>query len=264
MPPRWIPTRPTENSASRSPNSVSPAETALALARAGLLLAEAVVFGTLVIRVLGGPDKPVFGLRPAWWALALLGPIWLLLQAVVIADVSMLELMLSDTRVVHVALLRGALWVAAACLSPRRVAVMPAAVAMALHAAAGHATADGDPWLQLSVVAQVLAVGAWIGGLPALWLALGKADSVALVRRFARLGLGCVLVLATTATLQGTDLAGGLPGLVGTEYGHLLVLKMGLFIVLLGLAVRNQFVIGRDVPCLRRSVAVEACLGVLT
>jgi mono/diheme cytochrome c family protein len=137
-------------------------------------------------------------------------------------------------------------------------------MAMALHGATGHATADGDGWLQLSVVAHVLAAGAWIGGLPALWSALNGPDAAALVRRFARLGLGCVVVLVATATLQGIDFAGGLPGLVGTGYGHLLLVKLAMFAGLLAVAARNQFAIGRDIPRLRRSVAFEVGLGVVT
>ena len=243
---------------------MSPAEAALALVRTGLLLAEAVVFGSLVVRALGGQAQPGFDLRNLWWALAVLGPVWVLLQAVVLGGVSLLPLVLSDTRVGHVALLRGVLWAVAAWVSPRRIAVVPAGVAMALHAAAGHATADGDAWLQMSVLAHVVAAGAWIGGLPALWVALGDQDASALVRRFAVLGLVCVIVLAATAMLQGLDFAGGLPGLVGTPYGRLLLVKSGLFACLLGLAVRNQFVLGHDSLRLRRSVAWEAVLGGLT
>jgi mono/diheme cytochrome c family protein len=64
--------------------------------------------------------------------------------------------------------------------------------------------------------------------------------------------------------VQGLDLAGGLPGLVGTEYGHLLLLKMALFAGLLFLAAHNQFVLARDLTRLRRWVVIEAVMGCVT
>ncbi len=246
-------------------------ELALAAARSALLLVEALVFGTLIVRVLAG-DR-LHGLRLAWGALAVFGGLWMLLQSAEIAEANTASTMLfaafdvlRETWVGHVALMRAGLWLLAAGLSRSApvLTLLPAAAAMALHAAAGHAMASDDTALKLAVLGHVLAAGAWIGGLPALWFALDQPNAAKTVRWFAWMGLACVLILAVTATVQALALAGGFPGLVGTEYGHLLLVKLLLFAGLIGLALRNQFALHTRPSGLRRSVLIEACLGGLT
>jgi mono/diheme cytochrome c family protein len=78
-----------------------------------------------------------------------------------------------------------------------------------------------------------------------------------------------VLVLIATALVQGNSLVGGLPGLFGTEYGHVVLVKLALFAVLLTLAMVNRFVLtarfergqsGRAV--LGVAIGIEAVAGV--
>jgi mono/diheme cytochrome c family protein len=52
-----------------------------------------------------------------------------------------------------------------------------------------------------------------------------------------------VLLLIATALVQSDGLLGGLPGLFGTEYGHIVLVKLALFAVLLMLAMINRFVL---------------------
>lgn len=237
----------------------------LALACSALLLAEALTFGTLVVGLLQArPHRAL--IRAGFAALAVLGPAWLVLQSLDIGGTpAMIPVVLEVTRIGHAALLRLVLWAASFALLRRhpRTATLPAAAAMALHAASGHAAAAGDPVLLASVLAHVLAAGAWIGGLPALWRGLAAGTEPRLLHRFATLGLACVLTLAGTATVQALQLAGGPLGLIGTAYGHLLLLKLALFAGLIALALRHRFA-GLPPDRLRRSILIETALGVAT
>lgn len=90
------------------------------------------------------------------------------------------------------------------------------------------------------------------------------------VRRFTPLGLSCVAVLAATALVQGWILIGGLPGLIGTDYGRVASAKLALFLISLVIAAVNRF---RHTPALggltggdakrrlRRSIGVEMAVG---
>jgi mono/diheme cytochrome c family protein/uncharacterized membrane protein len=135
---------------------------------------------------------------------------------------------------------------------------------------------DGaEGWALVMVQAvHLLAAGAWLGGLIPLLLILGSTparEAKAAVLRFSRLGVACVVTLAVTIVIQGWILVGGLPGLIGTNYGLLALLKLVLFLALLGIAALNRF---RYAPALgglsgleaqrrlRRSVVVETLVGV--
>ena len=60
-------------------------------------------------------------------------------------------------------------------------------------------------------------------------------------QRFSPIGIGCVLVLAATASYQGSVLVGSVPGLVGTAYGRMALTKLALFTILLSFAAINRF-----------------------
>ena len=96
-----------------------------------------------------------------------------------------------------------------------------------------------------SELLHLLAAGAWLGGLLPLFIAVGVLPIEAAgsaCRNFTPIGLASVLLLAGTAVVQVTALMGGLPGLLGTEYGHVALVKLGLFLMLLFLAALNRFV----------------------
>lgn len=268
------------------------------LSVAGLLS----VFGALLLRAFLAPpvlarmpprDAASFGRRWSrlfWssWATAMLATLgWLLLEAGSMADAGSLSDATAATPTVamstsfgHVVLLRLAVLVAtgAACAPklPRwRLATGLAALATILQAGHGHAVAmvRGLSWLLFSQLIHLLAAGAWLGGLLPLLLLVASASPAAASlasQRFSRLGTACVLLLAATAGWQGWVLIGGLPGLVGTGYGVLALLKALLFAVLLGFAAANRF---RHTPALAtaafakrrlcRSIAVESGVGLL-
>ena len=248
---------------------------ALLLLRCAVSLVEAGLFGTLAVQWLDGRRLGQSLLTTLFTALAVVLPAWLLVQSASMADTDGIAatlaaswLVLQVSWVGHLAVGQAGMWLLA-WVTWRRLgpawALLPAGVALALHAGAGHAMASGDWWLFASVLAHVFAASAWIGGLPALWLALDAQRGGDLVARYTWFGLICVIVVAITATVQALALAGGLPGLVGTGYGHVILVKIGLLLLLLLLAARHRFVLAPHLPAslaaLRRSVLVEIALG---
>ncbi|HEV7911900.1 MAG TPA: CopD family protein, partial [Methylocella sp.] len=96
-------------------------------------------------------------------------------------------------------------------------------------------------------IAHRLALGVWLGGLPALILLIG-AGSVpddtrrlvaVILRRFSRLAIVAMSVILVSGTLLTWYLVGNISSLIGTEYGRLLILKLallgGIFVIAGGL-----------------------------
>ena len=119
----------------------------------------------------------------------------------------------------------------------------------------------------------MVAAGIWLGGLLPLARLIGDlpADRAGVAAwRFSPLGIVCVLVMAVTAYVQGEELVGGVPGLVGTAYGSLAAIKLGLFLVLIVLAAYNRFRLTPRISAgshdavrsLRLSIALEALIGI--
>jgi copper transport protein len=147
--------------------------------------------------------------------------------------------------------------------------VLGAAAAGALftHAQAGHAETQSsvrllnvaDQWLHM------LAAGVWVGGLVWLLLGLRGLDGparTAAVRRFSQLAFAAVAVIAVTGVLRAVPEVGSLGALVSTSFGVTLLIKSGLFAVLMGIAWRNRY---RLVPKLAEPApAAPAALSPVT
>ncbi len=221
-------------------------------------------------------------------AASVTGLVWLVLEAGAIADaettgqtLAAVPSVLFDTRFGQVlaAQALALLGVGAATATQRQVgplaATSLAGVATLLEAGHSHAfaMAHGLSALLLSQALHLLGAGAWLGGLLPLLLVVREAplDVAALAaRRFSTLGLASVAILAATAMFQGWILSGGLPGLVGTAYGGVLLTKATLFTALIALAAFNRF---RLAPVLAaphgeqkrraliRSIGAETILG---
>lgn len=115
----------------------------------------------------------------------------------------------------------------------------------------GHA-ANG---LRLPVdVLHLAAMGLWLGGLVVLWWAKPPAEAVA---RFSRLAFCCVVVLVATGTYQSWRQLGSWAAFLGTDYGRLLLLKIGAVLVILGGAWFSRRWVRSRVGSLRHSVLVE-------
>jgi putative copper export protein/mono/diheme cytochrome c family protein len=180
-------------------------------------------------------------------------------------------------------LVRGVvLLVVLALLGPWRaravLTMVLAGFALAVQPLLGHAGALGGSigtTLIVSEISHLLAAGAWLGSLLPLFLTIGILPHNAAAttcRSFTPVGLSAVLVLGGTATVQVTQFMGGLPGLFGTGYGHIALVKLGLFVVLLALAAINRLALtdrlaGTAPDTARRhmrvSVATETMLGTL-
>lgn len=155
-------------------------------------------------------------------------------------------------------------------------ALLPCTAAVILQAGHSHALSmyGGPSLLLLSDVVHLLAAGAWLGGLLPLLLAvqsLPPLGGALAARWFSPLGKACVVAMAITAVYQGWQLVGDVPGLVGTAYGEMAVVKLGLFGALFAFAVVNRYhlapaLLGGEPAAARRtlirSVAVQSGFGV--
>ncbi len=161
------------------------------------------------------------------------------------------------------------------------------ATGLGLMAWAGHAVAV-EPWGLAATAADalhLLAVGIWLGGLAPLALLLRAASSeagadarpfaVLAARSFSQLALVALLMLVATGLWNSWNQVANFANLVGTRYGRLLLLKLGLLAPILALAGINRRrlipqlageaeTVGR--PAMRRLttfVGLELALGAL-
>ncbi|WFU70621.1 MULTISPECIES: copper homeostasis membrane protein CopD [unclassified Bradyrhizobium] len=196
------------------------------------------------------------------------GLVWLLLQAVsmsglpfgeaVSADV--LSTVLNETQFGRLMEVRAGLAVAlAACLAFDRAALAEwLALAAGLGLAAslawtGHAGstlgAMGDVHLAADAL-HLIAAATWIGGLVSLVLFFAAARNQATAwapvagdaaERFSILGMVSVATLSVTGIVNAWILVGSFRGLFTTEYGRVLMLKLGIFAAMLAVAAINRF-----------------------
>ncbi|MGH7012509.1 MAG: copper homeostasis membrane protein CopD, partial [Caulobacteraceae bacterium] len=95
---------------------------------------------------------------------------------------------------------------------------------------------------------HLLAAGAWLGGLPALLLALrdGRegaaqgADPRFMLLRFSLIGVVSVAAILATGIVNTLDLAGSAAALISTVWGRLLIAKICLVLVMVALALDNR------------------------
>jgi putative copper resistance protein D len=118
---------------------------------------------------------------------------------------------------------------------------------------AGHAAAtpgvEGGIHLTADIL-HLIAAAAWVGGLVPLAVLIRAASaehdesSLAVARhavlRFSALGVASVATLLATGIVNTWFLAGTVPALVGTDYGHLLLVKVALFLVMVSIAAVNR------------------------
>jgi putative copper resistance protein D len=176
--------------------------------------------------------------------------------------------------------LRG--WSEAAIRRREGLSAISAAALMGSLAWAGHAAATPGVVGEIHLATDVLhlvAAGAWLGGLLPLWmlfrLALRRLDpSLDLTlqvatHRFSTLGLTAVGTLLATGLVNTWALVGGLPALVGTDYGRLLLAKVVLFVAMVAIAVVNRTRLTPLLPStatvgqLSRNTLVEIGLGLV-
>ncbi|MFD6885941.1 copper resistance CopC/CopD family protein [Streptomyces sp. NPDC059957] len=106
-----------------------------------------------------------------------------------------------------------------------------------------HASTGIQPALAMPVdILHLLAVATWLGGLTALLVALHKVPGIerTAIRRFSTVAFASVLVLAGTGAYQSWRQVGSWSALTGTDYGRLLLVKIGLVAVVVAIAYTSR------------------------
>ncbi len=188
-----------------------------------------------------------------------------------------LATVLAQTRFGHLWIARAALLagiyvvLAWRCRLTHVAATIAAGAALALTAASGHGGAGGLFQLAADML-HLLAAGAWLGGLlPFAWTMAARhgAQAHTEAMRFSLLGTVCIGILLTTGSINGWFLVGNITALIGTDYGHLLLVKIALFVAMVAIAAINRF---RLTPLIRanpvaapealqRNALIETALG---
>ena len=191
---------------------------------------------------------------------------------------------LTDTRFGLVCTIRLGLALVLAALivwpATRLLQVAAAVGLIGLIAFVGHAGATpgtaGDIHLASDIV-HLLAAGAWLGGLPTLAMLLARGRlaedpawrgfAVRAIQRFSWLGVACVGALLASGIINSWNLLGGPRDLVASDYGRLVLLKIGLFVAMVGIAAANRFHFTPQLPsagalrALERNSLAEIGLG---
>lgn len=188
-------------------------------------------------------------------------------------DAAAIKLVLTETQWGYAIALRIGLGVlvVAATLAVRPSSAVFAGLAglglicLASFAFTGHGASDDGVAGMVHLISDMVhsvAAGVWLGALAGFVALLARpaaADEphrTALVKAlagFATTGTVVVIVLVVTGLINGYYLIGlaGLPKMLTSAYGDLLVLKLVLFMAMLGLAAMNRF---RLTPALERAV----------
>ncbi|MBV9593039.1 MAG: copper resistance protein CopC/CopD [Actinobacteria bacterium] len=128
-------------------------------------------------------------------------------------------------------------------------------------AASGHAASEHPEWLAVtSDTVHLIAMTAWIGGLAYLLVAvLPRRESEELgyaLPVFSVVAYASVAALAITGTYQAWLGVGSWRALVLTTYGQLVLVKIGLFLALLGLGNASRLAVQRRWGSVSRRVPV--------
>jgi putative copper export protein len=219
--------------------------------------------------------------RIAWWSgisALLAGVAWLLAETASVAQVQALGAIIGAVPAFVGYLRFGQLLLGQlACIAGTLVlcrwsgaALGLAGCALALQPWFGH-PGEAGTGLAVSELLHLLAAGTWLGGLLPLLTCLAilpPAQAARVSRRFTWIGIAAVLTRWGSGLAQGLVLAGGAHGLIATMYGHVALLKAGLFMLALVFAAINGFVLTARLACdaaavraMRWSVSAEALIG---
>jgi putative copper export protein/mono/diheme cytochrome c family protein len=259
----------------------------LAVARGVSVAALLSLFGTLVFRIfvvprISLPDDVLAAVRRHLRilvqfsaAVGMLGcAAWLAMESADMAgSVSGVPTVLASTEFGH--LIAGqlvAILATAIAVGRPRLALGLAATALGLQAGHSHAASmyAGPSFLLASELLHLFGAGAWLGGLLPLLLVVRDAPAkagAAACRWFSPIGKLCLVALTATALFQGWVLVASIPGLVGTAYGWMVLVKLALFGVLFAFACANRYrfapALFRGAPkrSLVRSIAVQTGFG---
>ena len=196
------------------------------------------------------------------------GAIWILLEATAMSGLpfseaitgDVLSTVVNETQFGLVFEIRSMLAIIlAACLAYDRLPLarwLALASALGLVAAiawTGHAGSTVGELGFLHLIADtlhIIAAAAWIGGLVPFALLLAVAQRYPreararlardAIQRFSTLGIASVAILLGSGIVNAWILVGSVNGLIVTEYGRLLMLKIALFAVMVAVASVNR------------------------
>jgi copper transport protein len=214
----------------------------------------------------------------ASWAAAAIGLVLTIADQRATTHTSMSGLLHSSTghKLQDQAIAVGLTWLAVswASLRPSRAAVaavgLGASGVMLERALSGHADSTTTPAFTVTVQwLHLVSIGAWIGGLVWLLIALRQRDpgrGPGLARRFSKVAGVMVGLVFLTGTVRALDEVGAWSRLFNTSFGVTLSVKIGIFAVLVALGAASRF---RHVaPAgegradgLRRTVRVEVAVA---
>ncbi len=151
------------------------------------------------------------------------------------------------------ALLAFLLWVCArAKTRPAILTMIPLTLLLLVATVStSHAAARLDHRFLLGVAtaAHHLGTAAWIGAMPFLLMALGRAETVkearSMTRRYSSMAVVSVVVLVLAGICMAWFYVGTWNGLYGTSYGVLLLAKIYLLLVMLVMGAGNWMVVRR-------------------
>jgi len=244
------------------------------LARVVLYLGLVVLLGSLLTgeALMGERARRLGPVRLVAWLAASLGAVALIAGQAVDAGVSLGDALASSLgvdaagRLAPLLAAGPAMLVAARSSRWRRSASLVAAalvaVALLADAAASHASTVIAPTLNIALQwLHAVGVAVWLGGLAGLLLELRdpELDSRArLVAQFSRWATVGILVVALTGVARAAFELHSLDELTSTDYGRLLLIKLGLFAGLALLGAVNHF---RNVPAGERGISAVRRLG---
>jgi len=135
----------------------------------------------------------------------------------------------------------------------RPTAIVGATAVAVTLALSGHAHTGTLPTLGVPAdVVHVLAMAVWLGGLAVLAYAVfprrGVDELRAVVPRFSRTAMGCVVALVVTGTFQAWRQVGSIHALRTTDYGQILLVKLVIVLVLVILGAMSRQVVGYLFP----------------
>ncbi len=127
------------------------------------------------------------------------------------------------------------------------VAADIAGLGLAVIAFASHPTSLEPEWLGLGLsILHRIALGLWLGGLPALVLLVGTGKGTIagetahvaypILERFSRIAIAAMAVLLVTGTILAWMIVGNFASLIGTFYGLTLVAKLAALAAVLYIA----------------------------
>lgn len=154
----------------------------------------------------------------------------------------------------------------------RHWAMIPLGLALTVAATRGHSSVTEHWWAAPANAIHVLAVALWVGALAhlvlVLWRSRGSGARPALgegARRYAALALGLVALVLASGVISALAQLTSPAELIRSTYGRVLLIKLGLVVAALGLAVAARrwglpSSIGPRLAPLRRLTRIEGIL----